>query len=46
MDTPKVGDGASFGYGSDTYPYNVIEVSASGKTIKIQADTYNHSPGS
>lgn len=35
---PKVGDGATISYGSDRYPYTVIEVSKSGTRIRIQED--------
>jgi hypothetical protein len=34
----KIGEGATFGYGSDRNPYTVIAVSTSGKQITIQAD--------
>lgn len=30
---PKVGDGATMSIGSDRYPYRVVRVSGSGKTI-------------
>ena len=35
---PAVGMGATLGVGSDRYPYTIIEVSASGKSITIQED--------
>ena len=35
----KVGDGASAGFGSDSYPYTVIEVNPTGKTIVVQNDS-------
>jgi len=38
----QVGDGANFGYGGDTYPYTVIAVSKSGRTITLQADAYRY----
>jgi hypothetical protein len=40
MENIKVGDGATMNVGSDCYPYTVVEVSPSGKTIKIQMDNY------
>lgn len=38
----KVGDGATYGYGSDCYPATVVKVSASGKTVVVQDD--HHTP--
>lgn len=35
---PKVGMGATYGYGSDCYPATIIEVSPSGKRLTIQRD--------
>lgn len=35
---PDVGDGATYGVGSDCYPFTVIRVSDSGKTAWIQED--------
>lgn len=35
---PSVGDGITFHAGSDSYPYTIIEVSASGKKITVQRD--------
>jgi hypothetical protein len=35
-----VGMGFTEGAGSDSYPATVIEVSKSGKTIKVQSDLY------
>jgi len=37
---PVVGMPATVGIGSDSYPYTVTEVSASGKSITIQRNTY------
>jgi len=37
---PVVGMGATRMCWSDRYPYTVIAVSASGKTIKVQSDKY------
>ncbi len=37
---PAVGMGFTTGAGSDCYPGTVIEVSKSGKTIKVQADDF------
>lgn len=36
--TPEVGMGATIQVGSDCYPYTVIAVSPSGKTVTIQED--------
>ncbi len=36
--TPAVGDGATYAIGMDRYAYTVIEVSPSGKTIRVQRD--------
>jgi hypothetical protein len=36
--TPEVGMGATLCYPSDRYPYTIIGVSKSGKTITLQAD--------
>ena len=33
---PEVGQGVTVHYPQDSYPYVIVEVSASGKTIKIQ----------
>ena len=35
---PTIGDGATYTIGADSYPYTVIEVSPSGKTIRVQRD--------
>lgn len=35
---PAVGDGATYSIGLDCYAYTVIEVSPSGKTIRVQRD--------
>lgn len=35
---PKVGDPATYGIGSDSYPYTIVSVSASGKTITARRD--------
>jgi hypothetical protein len=35
---PAIGDGATLAVGSDSYPYTVVSVSASGKQITVQAD--------
>ena len=37
--TPKVGDGITMHAGSDSYPYTITEVSASGKNITVQRDS-------
>jgi hypothetical protein len=37
---PQVGDLASYGHGGDSYPYTVINVSPSGKTVTLQARSY------
>jgi hypothetical protein len=42
---PVVGMGATAGYGSDSYPYTIIAVSANGKTITVQADDHHPAPG-
>ncbi len=39
MSDLKIGTGATLCLGSDRYPYTVISISGSGKTIQIQADT-------
>lgn len=36
----KVGDGATFGIGSDRYPYSVVEVNATGTVLVIQCDNF------
>jgi len=36
---PAVGMGGTHQVGSDSYSYTIVEVSASGKTIKAQRDT-------
>jgi hypothetical protein len=43
---PRIGIGASHGYGSDSYPYTVIAVSESGHTIKLRHDEYRVISGS
>lgn len=35
---PQVGDGATQSFGGDSYPFTVVKVSASGKTIWVQRD--------
>jgi hypothetical protein len=42
---PSVGDGMHGGWGSDTYPFSVVEVNASGKTIKVQRDNFRAGEG-
>ncbi len=42
---PAVGMGATAGYGSDSYPYTVIKISANGKTLVVQADNHKPAPG-
>lgn len=42
---PKVGDGCSFGWGGDRYPYTVRRISPSGKTIWVSRDGYKVKPG-
>jgi len=37
--TPKVGDGATYGIGSDSYACTVIEVSKNENTVVVQFDT-------
>lgn len=37
---PEVGMGATLQYPSDCYPFTIIEVNATGKTIKVQRDQY------
>lgn len=37
---PEVGMGATLCYPSDRYPYTVVEVSASGKRIKVTRDDF------
>lgn len=37
---PQVGDGATERVGSDCYPYTVVKVSANGRTIWLQRDSY------
>lgn len=37
-ETLKVGDGATYNVGSDSYPYTIVEISPNGRTVKIQAD--------
>jgi hypothetical protein len=41
----EVGDGANTGGNGDRRPYRVIEVSKSGKTVKMQSMNYNHIEG-
>jgi hypothetical protein len=43
---PKTGDGCCYHIGTDRYPYTVIKVSESGKTIWIQEDEFNLVKGS
>ena len=38
--TPQVGMGATSGFGSDCYPYTIIEVSKDGKKVKVQSDAH------
>ena len=42
---PVVGMGATAGYGSDSYPYTIIAVSANGKTVTVQDDNHHPAPG-
>lgn len=42
-ETVQVGDGATQSCGSDSYPFTVVEVNKTGKTIVVQADTYRAS---
>lgn len=44
MKTPKVGDGATLGVGSDCYPYTVVYVSHDGKEISVQEDMATPTP--
>jgi hypothetical protein len=44
--TPIVGQGASYGYGADSYPATVAKVSASGKTVWIRDDKFKRIKGS
>lgn len=37
---PQVGQGGTHQVGTDAYPYTIIEVSESGKTVKAQRDSY------
>lgn len=37
---PVVGEGASHGYGSDSYPFTIVEVAPDGRWIVVQADDY------
>lgn len=41
----KVGDGVSYGFGSDSYPATVIAVSKSGRKVTIQNDDYEYIKG-
>ncbi len=43
---PRVGAGASAGYGSDSYPYTVVAVSPSGHKVTLQGDHYRVTKGS
>lgn len=36
--TPQIGEGATVRVGSDCYPYTIIDVSESGKTIYLKED--------
>lgn len=38
---PEVGMGATFYINGDSYPYTVVAVNATGKTIKVQRDDYH-----
>lgn len=38
---PVVGMGATVRIGTDRYPYTIVSISASGKTIVLQEDFYN-----
>jgi hypothetical protein len=44
--TPVVGMGATYGYGSDSYPYTVVRISPSGKTLWVKRDEVLHLTGS
>lgn len=41
----KVGDGVSYGFGSDSYPATVIAVSKSGRKVTIQSDNSEYVKG-
>ena len=43
--TPVVGDGVTYGYGSDSYPGTVTWVSASGKSFRFREDDHTHVSG-
>lgn len=36
--TPQIGEGATVRVGSDAYPYTIIDISDSGKTIYLRED--------
>ena len=38
--TPKVGDGVTILYWSDRYPATIVDVSMTGKTIKVREDHF------
>lgn len=42
--TPEVGMGATYGVGSDCYPYTIVEI-LSPRRIVVQADSYTALPG-
>ncbi len=39
-----VGQGATYSIGSDSYPYTVVEMSASGRTVVLQKDSTVRNP--
>jgi hypothetical protein len=41
----KPGDGATYSIGSDSYPYTIRAVSASGKTVWATQDQFRAKPG-
>lgn len=43
--TPKVGDGGTVHYPSMRLPCTVVEVSKSGKTVKVQRDLVSYDKG-
>lgn len=44
--TPEVGMGATYGIGSDSYAYTIVEVSENKRTVKVQADEAKAQEGS
>lgn len=41
----KIGDGASYNIGSDSYPMTIRKVSSSGKTVWATSDRFKGKPG-